>query len=61
MCRSVSDGRSEPPCFEMLLRCKSIETTHAAACMIGNGNGNSGDGDDDAQKLERPQVRAPLL
>ena len=34
MRRSESDGRQETPCFEMLLPCKSIETTHAAACVI---------------------------
>ena len=45
----------------MLLRCKSIETTHAAACESVSGNGDSGDGDDDKQELERWELRAPQL
>ena len=64
MRRSLSDGRSEPPCFEMLLRCSGIETTHAAACVSVSGDGDgaeSGHGDDDAKELKRRKVRAPLL
>ena len=57
MRRSSSDRRSEPPCFEMLLRCSGIEMTHAAACVSISGNGNGGDGGDsveEAQEFKRP-------
>ena len=52
MRRSESDGRPESFCFEMLLPCKSIETTHAAACVSIIGKGDRGEGDDDAQERE---------
>ena len=60
--KSQSDGRPEPPCFEMLLSCKSIEMTHTAAvCMSTIEKGDDRDGDEDAQERERRQARVLLL